>query len=327
MRIFITGASGFLGSHVAEAAAAAGHTPVALVRKRSNVDFLKTIRGIEFAHGSIEDLESLKAGMKGVDAVVHAAGLVKAKTPDEFMEVNAGGTKNALEAAKAVAPGLKRFVYVSSLAAVGPSPDGRPIDPSTRNPLTHYGRSKRAGEDHVDEEQGRLPVITLRPPMIYGPRDRESFAFFQSVSRRFLPYLGAGTNTMSVIYGADAAAACLAAIASDVPSGNKYFMDDGKIYVWKDMLKDIEAAIGKPALVRFSIPFGAVKIAAVASEMMGKVTGEAVMLTRDKLKELSADHWVCDSMDTRRDLHWTPQVDWAKGTRLSAIWYKENGWL
>ncbi|MEZ4315501.1 MAG: NAD(P)-dependent oxidoreductase [Polyangiaceae bacterium] len=327
MRVLVTGASGFLGSHVAEQLSHAGHTVVCLVRKTSSVSFLGTLQNVELAYGAIEDRASIAAAVKGADAVVHSAGVVKAKTPEEFHAINAGGTENVLSAVKEAAPGLKKLVFVSSLTVAGPSADGQPVSIDSRNPVTHYGRSKLAAEDAVVAEKDRLPVVVLRPPMIYGPRDNESFAFFQSVSRRFLPYLGSGENTMSVIYATDCATACIQAIHADIPSGKRYFVDDGNVYVWKDMLRDIESALERKAFVRFSIPFSVLRAAAFASEKAGKLSGKAVMLTRDKVNELAAPHWVCSSEDTRRDLDWAPKVDWAEGARRAADWYRENGWL
>ena len=328
MRVLVTGASGFLGSHIAEQLAEAGHSVVALVRTSSNTKFLSSLRGLELATGSVEEASSVRAAMQGVDAVIHSAGLVKARSEDEFFRTNTDGTRNLLSAAREVAPGLRRFVFVSSLAAVGPSLDGRPVDGAgTPHPVTHYGRSKLAAERLVIEAKDQLPVTVIRPPMIYGPRDHEAFAFFQSVSMRFLPYLGDGKNTMSVVYASDAARACIQAIERDVPSGSAYFIDDGKVYVWLDMLKDIERAVGKEALVRLSIPFPVVRGVAMFNEIVGKISNKAMMLTRDKLAELSAPHWVCDSSDTRRDLGWEPKVGWEEGTRLSAAWYRENGWM
>jgi nucleoside-diphosphate-sugar epimerase len=328
MKVLVTGGSGFLGSHIVEQLSAAGREVVALVRKSSKVDFLTKLPNVELAYGAVEDADSVRAAMKGVDAVIHSAGLVKARTEAEFLKINADGTSNLLAAAKEIAPGLKRFVLVSSLAAVGPSLDGSPVPgDSEPRPLTHYGRSKLEAERRALAEKDNLPVVILRPPMIYGPRDNESFAFFQSVSRRFLPYLGDGQNTMSVIYATDAASACVRAIDANVPSGSRYFIEDGEIYVWRDMLGEIEKALGSEALIRFSIPLWAMRAAATASELMGKATGKAVMLTRDKVNELSAPHWVCDASDTRRDLGWEPKVKWREGAARAAQWYRENGWL
>ncbi|MCC6556546.1 MAG: NAD-dependent epimerase/dehydratase family protein [Polyangiaceae bacterium] len=328
MRVLVPGASGFLGSHVAVQLAGEGHPVVALVRRSSNTKFLSTLSRVELAYGAVEDAESVRRAMARADAVVHSAGLVKARDEEEFFKINTEGTRNLLAAAKEVAPGLRRFVFVSSLAAVGPSKDGRPVAGDAQpEPVTHYGRSKLEAEQAVMAEKDALPVVVLRPPMIYGPRDSESFAFFQQVSRRFLPMLGDGTNTLSVIYATDAASACVRAIHAEVPSGRAYFIDDGEVYVWRDMLGDIERALETRALVRAGLPFFLLRGAAAASETLGKLTGKAVMLTRDKVNELAAPHWVCDSSEARRELGWEPRVKWAEGARRAVAWYREHKWL
>jgi nucleoside-diphosphate-sugar epimerase len=328
LRVLVTGASGFLGSHVAEQLAQAGHEVVALVRKSSNRKFLSTLPNLTFAYGAVEDASAVEAATRGVDAVVHSAGLVKARDRVEFDKINVEGTQNLLSATKKNAPGLKRFVFVSSLAAVGPSHDGSPvtIDRECR-PVTHYGRSKLRAEQAVLAAKGELPVTVIRPPMIYGPRDNETFAFFQTVSRRVLPYLGDGKNTLSIVYAADAASACVRAIFADVPSGNTYFVEDGKVYVWRDMLAELEKVLERRAFLRVPIPFFVLRGAAMASEGYGRLRGKAVMLTRDKINELSAPHWVCDAQKTRSDLGWAPQVDWTEGARRAADWYRQEGWL
>ncbi|HMJ57115.1 MAG TPA: NAD(P)-dependent oxidoreductase [Polyangiaceae bacterium] len=328
LKVLVTGASGFLGSHVAEQLAEAGHEVLALVRKSSNRKFLATLPNVTFVYGSVEDASAVEDATRGVDAIVHAAGLVKARDAREFEKINVDGTKNLLAAAKKNAPGLKRFVFVSSLAAVGPSLDGVPVMHDCEpQPVTHYGRSKLRAEQAALAAKDELPVTVIRPPLIYGPRDNETFAFFQTVSRRVLPYLGDGKNTLSIVYVADAASACVRAIFADVPSGSLYFVEDGKVYVWRDMLAELEKVLERRALLRFPIPFFVLRGAAMASEGYGRIRGRAVMLTRDKLNELSAPHWVCDSQRTRTELGWTPQVEWTEGARRAADWYRQEGWL
>jgi 2-alkyl-3-oxoalkanoate reductase len=328
LRVLVTGGSGFLGSHVCEQLSRAGHEVVALVRRSSNQTFLSGLPNVQLAYGSVEDSRALADAVDGVDAIIHAAGLVKAMTPDDFDRVNVGGTQNLLEAAQRRTPAIQRFVFVSSLAAVGPSIDGRPI-PANREPrpVTAYGRSKLQAERKVLEHRDSLPITVIRPPLIYGPRDRECFTFFQMVSRRVLPFVDGGNNTMSVVYGADAASACIRAVFADVPSGSAYFLSDGQVYVWREMLAELECILQTRALLRFSIPKAILKGAALASEAYGRLASKPVMLTRDKVNELLQDHWVCDSSGAVRELGWKPEFRWPEGARRTAEWYRAQGWL
>src|SRR6059058_1915741 len=326
MKVFLTGGSGFLGSFVAEQLAAEGHVVRALVRPRSDKRALEKLPGIEFAAGAIEDPASLGPAVDGVDAVVHVAGIVKARKPADFFAVNTQGTRNLLDAAIARG-GLKRFVYVSSLAAVGPSADGTPVpDDAEPRPVTHYGRSKLEAERAVLAAKDRLHVTVVRPPLIYGPRDRETLAFFTSVRNGVLPMTGDGTNTLSVVYVEDCAAAVVRVLhAQGVPSGRNYFVDDGSVYVWRDALKEIETALGRRALVRFGMPLGVVKVAAAATQLWGKMTNTAQMLTLDKVNELTQPHWVCSSAGARRELGWSPKVSWPQGVQEAVKWYRAEG--
>jgi nucleoside-diphosphate-sugar epimerase len=329
MRVFLTGGSGFLGSYVAEQLAEQGHTVRALVRPKSDRKILERLPRVEFARGAIEDRASLDPAMENVDAVVHVAGLVKARRPEEFFQVNTEGTKNLLAAAEARAPGLKRFVYVSSLAAVGPSTDGTPVrDDAPPRPVTQYGRSKLGAEQAVLAAKDRIPVTILRPPLIYGPRDRETLAFFASIKKGVLPVMGDGTNTLSVVYGPDCAAACVRAATTDgVASGRAFFVDDGAVYVWRDALGEIEKALGKRAFVRVGLPLGVVKVAAAATQLYGRMTNTAQMLTLDKVNELKQRHWVCEGSGARTELGWQPRTSWAQGVVETVDWYRRNGWL
>jgi nucleoside-diphosphate-sugar epimerase len=327
MRVLLTGGSGFLGSFVAEQLAGEGHVVRALVRPRSERKLLEKIPQLELAPGAIEDRTSLDTAVKGVDAVVHVAGIVKARRPADFFDVNTQGTKNLLEAS--IRQGVGRFVYVSSLAAVGPSADGTPVpDDVEPRPVTQYGRSKLEAERAVLQAKDKLHVTVVRPPLIYGPRDRETLAFFTSVRNGVLPMTGDGTNTLSVIYVADSAAAVVRALAArDVPSGRTYFVEDGAVYVWRDALAEIESAMGRRAFVRFGMPLGVVKVAAAATQLWGKVTNTAQMLTLDKVNELTQPHWVCSGAGARRDLGWSPKVSWSQGVQEAVKWYRAEGWL
>ena len=327
MRMLLTGGSGFVGSHVAERLSELGHTVRALVRPSSDKRALEKVGGLELVTGAVENRASLDDAVKGCDAVVHVAGLVKARSSKEFFDVNAEGTKNLLDAAIA-AGSVRRFVQVSSLAAIGPSFDGSPVaDDASAHPVNHYGRSKLAGELAVLGAAERIPVTVIRPPLVYGPRDRETLAFFTSIRHGALPIVGDGRNTLSVVYGPDCAAAIVAAALSDGPSGKAYFVEDGAVYVWREALEDVERALGKRAFLRKGVPVWTLKVAAAASQTWGKITNTAHMLTLDKVNELEQRHWVCSGEGARRDLKWAPQVQWPEGVQLTAEWYRREGWL
>jgi len=327
MKVLVTGGSGFLGSHVAEQLSTAGHDVVALVRKSSNRKFLSTLRNVELAEGSVEDRASIDRAMKGVDAVVHSAGLVKARTEAAFFECNTQGTVNLLDAAIEHAPNLKRFVHVSSLEACGPSLDGLPVPLDQEHPVTAYGRSKLAAEKEVVARRDRLPVVVLRPAAIYGPRDVEILEAFRAASRRQYPVIGDGTMLGCYTYGPDCARACLQAILADIPSGSVYFVDDGEpLPMARAMGELLHEALGTAPLLRFGVPFPVLRLASLGVEAYGRVRGKAVMLTREKVKMLS-HHWVCESAKTRQDLEWAPEVTFDEGVRRTARWYQENGWL
>jgi len=317
-----------LGSHIAEQLSAQGHQVRALVRKTSNTKFLEELSGVELFDGAVSDTDSLKRACVGVDAVIHSAGLVKAKKPEEFHHTNCGGTSNVLEAALSQRDTIKRFVLVSSLAAIGPSSDGSPVDPSQApGPVTHYGRSKLAAERAVQAKKDQIPVTIIRPPTIYGPRDQEILAIYQAVKARVLPYFGTPDNRLSMIYGGDAAAACIRAAMTDVPSGSAYFVEDGVVYRFADLIHEVEAALGKRAWLRFPIPRPVMTGVALGSELFGKAANKPMMLTRDKLNELFAPHWVCSAADARADLGWEPKMTFSEGARVTGDWYKQAGWL
>lgn len=327
MKILVTGGSGFLGSHVAEQLSNAGHDVRALVRKSSNRKFLSTLRGVELAEGAVEDRKSVDEAMKGVDAVVHAAGLVKARSEAEFFACNTQGTANLLDAAREHAPSLVRFVHVSSLEACGPSFDRRPVPSEQERPVTAYGRSKLAAEKECVARKDDLPVVILRPAAIYGPRDVEILEAFRAVRRRQYPVIGDGSMVACYTFGPDCARACIQAIGADVPSGSVYFVDDGEpMSMARAMGEVLPEAVGARPLVRVGVPFPVLRLASLGVETYGRLRNKPVMLTREKVAML-AHHWVCDSSRTREDLKWNPEVRFADGLRLTARWYEENGWL
>ncbi len=327
MKVLVTGATGFLGGHVAELLSARGDSVRALVRKTSNKKHLEKLANVELCEGSVEQVERVREAVEGVDAVVHCAGIVKAKSTDEFFAVNVGGTSNLVEAARRAGAKIRRFVHVSSLEACGPSADGGPVRADQENPVTGYGRSKLAAEKVVLSAKDQMRVTILRPGAIYGPRDGEILEVFKSIERGLLPLVAGGTAKGVWIYATDCAEACVRAIEADTPSGRTYFVDDGCGPLdQRQMCADAERALGKKAIVRASLPVPVLMTVARGVEVFGRVAGKPVMLTREKANML-LQHWVCSSETTRKDLGWEPRVPWSEGVTRAVAWYRENGWL
>jgi nucleoside-diphosphate-sugar epimerase len=327
MKVLVTGASGFLGSHVAELLSARGTQVRALVRKTSNRRHLETLRNVELFEGGVEEPDRVREAIDGVDAVIHAAGLVKARNTDEFFATNVGGTSNLIDAARRRGRPIDRFVYVSSLEACGPSVDGKPVPAEQENPVTRYGRSKLAAEKVVLSAKDEMPVVILRPGAIYGPRDGEILEVLRTIKHGLLPLVAGGVAKAVWVYATDCAEACIRAIDAPVPSGRSYFVDDAcGALDQKQLFADAERALGKRALVRANLPAPLVMQVARGVEMFGRITNRPVMFTREKAHML-LQHWVCSSEDTRRDLGWEPQVRWADGIKRAVTWYRENGWL
>jgi nucleoside-diphosphate-sugar epimerase len=327
MKVLVTGASGFLGSHVAEQLLARGDQARCLVRKSSNTKYLEQL-GVELAYGAVDQPDSLGPAVVGVDAVIHCAGLVKARNAEEFDAVNHRGSAALATAVAEHNPSVKRFVLVSTAAIMGPSEPGIKHQRDTPpRPVTEYGHSKLRGELAVRALSDKIAVTVLRPPAIYGARDPEMFAFFQMVSYGVAFKMGGGFDAMEVVYGPDCAAACIQAIDAQVPSGSVYFVTDGEPRSFDQMATDIASALHVETWGRPVIPLSVLRIAARASEAFGRVANKPMMFTKDKVNELAIKHFEFDTDSTRADLQWTPKVSFREGAKLTAAWYRDNHWL
>ena len=241
MRILVTGGNGFLGSHVAERLA--GHDGVdlrLLLRRTSRLAYLQGV-DYERAEGDVRDPDSLVAAVKGVETVVHAAGVVSALSEAQYHEVNAHGTAALVKAAREA--GVRRFVYVSSLAALGPSNDG--TMPQTPRPISAYGRSKLGGEQAALAERDAVDVVVVRPPVVYGERDRALVPFYRIAKLGFVPVYGRGNQLLTWVHAHDAADAIIAAALSEAPNGAVYSISDGRLHTWRTLVTAYGAAAGR----------------------------------------------------------------------------------
>jgi 2-alkyl-3-oxoalkanoate reductase len=297
-----------------------------LVRTSSDVRFLRDL-GLSLCEGALDDPDSLPSALQGVEAVIHCAGAIKAKNIDGFMRVNRDGPDHLVRAAVRHAPKLRRFVHVSTAGVMGAGRPGhrhRVDDPPA--PATHYGESKLAGERALLAHKSEIPIVILRPPAIYGPRDREILAFFKMVKTGVAFRMGKSLQSVSMIYGPDCAEACIRAIDADVPSGSVFFVDDGETYSFEQMATAIAEAYGVKIRAMPSVPSPVLHVAAMFSEAFGKVTDRAVIFNRNKLNELLMTDFVTDGAPAMKALDWKPEVQFPEGAKKTAAWYREHGW-
>ena len=324
--VLVTGANGFVGSHICEALLAAGFGVRALVRKSSD---LANLRGTDVSlyFGALDDLESLAGAVEGVDAVVNNAGLVKANNPDDFHKVNAAGTLNVLTAVMSSNPAVRRIVHMSSTAACGPSPSNSPIDENhIPNPLTAYGRSKLEGERITLDFKSKLPVVILRPSAVYGPRDKEMLSFFKCVKYGLKPAFGHEQNYINFTYVKDLARAAVKAIESPVRSGSTYFVIERKSYSYSEAGDLIAGIMGKRAFNLY-VPAYMLGLAGRVSEKIARLRQKPSILTRDKAREIASKFWLFDSSKIERELGFDDWTDFKTGAAETIAWYKEKGWL
>lgn len=308
----VTGATGFVGSHAAEALAAAGHELRCTVRASSDLRWIRELQ-VETVRADLRNATDLEGVLEEVDRVVHLAGVTRASRPELFREVNVEGTVRLAEAAARA--GVQRFVFVSSLAARGP--DG------ADGPVSAYGASKLEAERRLAEREGEMEVVVLRPGGVYGPRDVDLLPLFRMASRGWL-VVPAGGRRLQPVYATDVAAAVREA-AERGGFGPHALAGEG-LHAWDEVTAALEAAVGRR--VR-AVPLpGAVLVAAgAAAEAVARLTGTAPELDRRRARDLARHRWTCDPEPAREALGWRPEVGLWEGLSLTATWYRRAGWI
>lgn len=321
----VTGASGFVGSHVADELLRRGARVRCLLRASSSRRWLDG-KPVELVFVPLEDTAALAAAVEGATWIVHAAGLTSARNAAEFHAVNVGGTEHMLRAALEAGPGFRRFLYVSSLAAAGPSRDGMPVtEAHAPRPVSAYGESKLRGEELVLQLRDRLPVCSIRPPAVYGPRDEATLKIFRALRWHVRPELRA-RGRFSMVYVEDLARAIALALEDDRAVGETFFASEPDVCDYERLGLEAQEAMGTWA-VPIRPPGWLLVAGAVAGEAWGAITRTPPFLSRAKLREIGAGDWICSSAKIRSRLGWEPGVPMEEGLKRSVAWYREAGWL
>jgi nucleoside-diphosphate-sugar epimerase len=326
-KALVTGGNGFLGSHLVEALVAQGDDVRCLVRRTSNRRWIEHVP-VEYAVGELRDAASLRRAVEGVETVYHAAAALAATSEAGFDAINAHGTRALAQACLDANAPVRRFVFVSSVAACGPSRDGRPLVESVpARPVSAYGRSKRRGERALLELKERLPITILRPPAIFGPRDPNLLPFFRCVRRGIRLQMGLSRSSVTDFpYVGNVVRAALLAGRADVPSGEVYLVGEGVGRTWGEIVATMADVFGVRG-VRVQVPALVTRLLGELGTLWAKLTGRAVMLDRDKAREFLQANWGLDISKARRDLGYRPIADLRRGIELTVAGYRAIGWL
>jgi nucleoside-diphosphate-sugar epimerase len=322
----VTGANGFVGSHLVRHLLARGHSVRALVRKSSNLELLDGVAP-EFAYGDVTDESGLDDAVAGVDVVFHVAGVIAALDDAGFDRVNLGGTQRMLEAVQRAAPTVRRFVLVSSIAATGPAETDAPrrVDEPAR-PTSAYGRSKLRAETWLREHAGDVPWTIVRPPIVYGSGDSATLELFASAKRGIAVRLSGPDRPLSVVHVSDLAAGMELCATHDAARGDAFYLCGPEDLPMHEFQCRIAHACGRKPI---TVPVPAMLFRAIGAcgDVVGRVRGRPAVLSSDKVSDALQRSWRVDGSYATERLGFRPQVSVDEGIREALAWYEARGRL
>lgn len=326
-KVLITGASGFVGFHLIEAALAKGLEVYAAVRKSSDVKHLSPYQ-IKYSFPDFNSVESLINDLRAnnYDYIIHAAGTTKAKNQNEYNKVNATYSVNLARAAASLGGQIKKFVFISSLASIGPLAHCSDLltENTQPNPVTSYGRSKLLAEEQL--KALNLPLIILRPTAVYGSREKDIFIILKTYNSGFEPYIGKIDQKLSFVYVKDLSVCCVNSLFTTDASNGTYNITDGNCYDRYEMANIAKRVLNKKTF-KVHLPMAIVRGFAIVMERGYGLVNKIPAVNLEKLNELTAMNWCCDISEARNKLLFHPAYNLQQGLTEALKWYKLNKWL
>ncbi len=328
MKALVTGATGFIGSQVVDYLLERGYEVRCTIRKTSNTRWLVN-KGIELVEASLSDFEALKSAVSGVDYVFHIAGLTAAKDYETFLKDKRDGTANLLRAVEIAAPNLNGFLHCSSLTVSGPAESlDKPItEDMPLRPITSYGKSKKAGEEEVNKYMKKFPITIVRPHAVYGPRDEDILDIFKTVNSGLGTLIGFSPKYVSIVHSYDLARGIIDAAESDKTIGEAYNLSSEHPYTWEEIMPEMKKALGKSFYIPLKIPHFLVLSIAGLSGFVGKLMKNPPVFNYEKGVDFIQKYWISSVAKAKRDFGYEQKISLEDGMKLTADWYRKQGWL
>jgi len=334
--VLVTGASGFIGRHLARRLIKRGCRVSCLVRATSHIDELRSA-GAQLITGDVTDRAGIGSALDASQAgiVFHLAGLLKALGADDFARVNTAGVES-VAAACADRADPPTLVVVSSLAAAGPCVGDQPrVEGDLPTPVSAYGRSKLAGEQAAAKYAAGVPITIVRPPIVLGPGDRGVLEMFRPIARWGIHVVpGRGEGRFSLVHVADLVEGLVLAAEKGErlhPGGTQgegvYFMAAEDEPTYGELGAALAIALGKKRATVVHLPRPLVRLAGLCGDAMGQIRRRPGWINSDKAAEALAGSWTCSSVKARTQLGWAPAAALAERLRETALWYRQTGWL
>lgn len=321
----VTGANGFVGSHLVDYLLEKGHEVYVIVRSSSSMKWLdgKPVKLHTCGLGNVEDL---KKAFEDVEYIYHIAGVVKVPTKEGFIKGNVDMTKNVLEAA-AHTTTIQRVLITSSMAATGYAEFGSEVDEnSPLRPIEPYGNSKVAQEALAKEYADRVPSTIVRPPGVYGPRDTEILAFFKFVNSGISPIMGFKAKEVSLIHVRDLVQGMHLAATNEKSVGQIYFLGALERYDWKQ-LGEVASKVMNKKTWTIKIPHFMIFTLGFLGQILESWFGMDVALNKDRANRITRPSWYCSSAKAARELGFKQTISIEEGFKMTVDWYREQGWL
>jgi dihydroflavonol-4-reductase len=304
-KALVTGANGFIGSHLVRELISQGDDVRCLVRSTSDLSSIKGLP-ISVYIGDVRNPTTLAEPMRDIEYVYHLAAELLVTDQQSFEEANTQGTINMLEAAeKHAGSTIKRFLLVSSQASVGPGKDSTPLDEtSPLQPVSWYGLSKKKAESAATSFAARLPITVVRPPSVYGEREKDISQIYDVVENRLQPKLGIKKKYLVPVYVGDLVRGMIEAAHSNNTLNQTYFLNHPDIHTTRSVVKTMATAMGKPFGLMIPVPLLLVSLFAPVAELIYHFNRLRPRMTRDKAREIAERFWVVDPLKAKKDFGW-----------------------